>query len=536
LSLIINKISNNIYEKNQNKKPDNIYVPMQGNNSLTNNTDKTQDRKFSTSEALKNFAKGMISPVTSMFSSMKNFAIGAGMIAGSALLLAATGGAAAPLLVVTGVSMGLIQAGGAAYKITKAKNGDDVEKAFYDIGGATSVIGLSVLGAKSSLKQANLEIDGLSSLSSVRTCFTSVKKLSQENFNVFKSGYYRVNLSNTFKFLAQPKSLRQFSNELFKEGQENFLSTFDNLKNALPKEFRPYLRGRSKCELSIYEKLIKERTSGFRNKIEKIQNVSEFSEEIKQQKIAQLLERTKKLATDKSLAKENVHDLYGMRLNLRDIGKESTDKIVNSLIEAIQKGDIKILEIENYRGANSNFSSWTKFYFSPAQIRKLQEVSSNPIEIVFQKKHSGYTATQMKIQSKNGAIMEFQIRGEHVHDLAKIEHIPYDLRQGKDIAKGNNQIGIILTKVQKAIKQLNEKQFVEYERYIYENYVYAQAQEFGKPAIKPPLPEGMNPVLSVESLTDLYQQAKSLSPGGIELPFNVYSQAAFITGAQNLPN
>jgi hypothetical protein len=49
------------------------------------------------------------------------------------ILLAATGGAAAPLLVATGVGLGIFQAGEGAYKIIKAKNGDDVEKAFYDI-------------------------------------------------------------------------------------------------------------------------------------------------------------------------------------------------------------------------------------------------------------------------------------------------------------------------------------------------------------------------------------------------------------------
>ena len=44
----------------------------------------------------------------------------------------------------------------AVYEIANAQNSQDIENAFYDFGGATSTIGLSIVGAKPSLKQAGI--------------------------------------------------------------------------------------------------------------------------------------------------------------------------------------------------------------------------------------------------------------------------------------------------------------------------------------------------------------------------------------------
>lgn len=120
--------------------------------SKTEPINESNDGKFSIKEAGKNFLKGLISPITSMFESKENFLMGAAMLIGGAALMIGTGGAAAPLLLAVGLGMGAVQAGTAVYKIATAKDGDDVEKAFYDAGAATGTIGLSVVGAKASLK------------------------------------------------------------------------------------------------------------------------------------------------------------------------------------------------------------------------------------------------------------------------------------------------------------------------------------------------------------------------------------------------
>ena len=114
--------------------------------------DAAHDGKFSLGTALKNFGKGLISPVTAMFESPSAFFKGALMIAGGAALMAVTGGAAAPLLLAVGVGFGVKQTADGLKKISEAENGDDIENAFTDFGAATSSIGLSVAGAKTSLK------------------------------------------------------------------------------------------------------------------------------------------------------------------------------------------------------------------------------------------------------------------------------------------------------------------------------------------------------------------------------------------------
>ncbi len=86
---------------------------------------------------------------------------------------------------------GAAQAANAGYKIIKAKNGDDVEQAFYDIGGATSTIGLSVLGAKGSLKQAGIETEDFHIFKRLQNVLKSAKALAQESLMTFKTGFFQ---------------------------------------------------------------------------------------------------------------------------------------------------------------------------------------------------------------------------------------------------------------------------------------------------------------------------------------------------------
>lgn len=528
----INGLSDkNLYTDYQKQNNSNVPIYMTSKGMESDKFDKSNDGKFSLSQAMKNFGEGLVSPITSLFSSAKNFVIGTGMIAGSLILVAATGGAAAPILVAVGVGMGAIQAGKAVLNVVSAQNGDDLEKAFYDIGGATSTLGLSVLGAKSALKQADIETEGLNLLSATKKCFTSFKNLAQEGFESFTSGHYRINLSNAFKVMTQPRSLKKYSREVSKDGEENFESSFNALKNVFPEEFKPYLKGRNKCEISIYENMVKERTTVIDEKIKKIKAFSEFSDKIKQEKINELLAERKKITTDAEYAKSKVEDLLGARLILDDVSPKNINKLVSELSELIENGDIKLTEIENYRGVNKKYKGENQFYFSPSQVEKLRKISGT-VEVRNASKPIGYTAVQMKVQPRGGKIIELQIRGKHVDEFADIEHIPYDLRQGKDISKGNNKIGILLTKVQKAIRNLNEKQYAKYQEYIYNNYVYAQAKELGKQAKEPILPEGIDSILSVENLRILREQTKGLISGTVKDPLNLYSQLPIVAGGE----
>jgi len=131
------------------------------------------DGKISFGDKLKNFGKGLISPITNMFSSPKNFLIGVGMVAAGAALMIGTAGAAAPILVALGVTAGAVQLGTGAYKAATAKTDAEAEAAWQGIGAGTTSVGLSVLGAKSSLKAAGFADDAanMNMLQATAKCF-----------------------------------------------------------------------------------------------------------------------------------------------------------------------------------------------------------------------------------------------------------------------------------------------------------------------------------------------------------------------------
>lgn len=485
--------------------------------------DKSSNGKFDASEAGKNFVKGVFSPVTQMFSSVKNFAIGAGIMAASTAVIIATGGAAAPILLAAGVGMGVLQAGSAAVKIVKAKNGDDIEKAFFDIGGATSTLGLSAIGAKPTLKQAGIKTDGLNTFSAIKKSFTSAKDMAVESYNVFKSGYYKANIANAVKIAKTPRNIKRYSKELCAEGQDTFKSSFNALKEVIPEEFQPRLKGRAKCEQSICEKMVKEMTLVIDDKIKTVKKNVNLSEAEREKSINLLLKERNEIRTNPTKAKGKVEDLLGARLTLDDISDKNIDKLVNALAEAARKGEIEILEIENYRGINSKYKGENDFYLTEAQVEKLANVSGNT-DFVFKPKASGYTATQLKVKPKNGKVLELQIRGKKVDEFADIEHIPYDLSQGKDISKNNNQIGILLSKVQKTIQTMKKEDFARYQEYMYENYIHAQRVEKGLPSKAPQLPEGIDGILSVENIQQVASKIGKYDTKEIKNPFEIYSQ------------
>lgn len=506
--------------------------------------DKSSDGKFSCSEAVRNFARGLISPITSMFSSPKNFLVGVGMTAGSMALIAATGGAAAPILVAAGIGIGAIQAGKAAYGIATAKNGDDIERAFYDVGGATSAIGLSAAGAKSALKQANMETEGLNLLNSIKKCFSSSKTLASESFNVFKTGYFKTNIANALKVAKQPQKLRKYARELSEDTKHKFENSFNALRDTLPDEYKPFLKGRSKSEISMYEKMVKE-LGNIDEQIKQLKkspkaennNITEMkeAEALKASTLKRLLAERKKIVTNAAAAKSKVEDGYGARLILDDVSPANMEKLMQHLIDSVKRGDIEITEIENYNGANAKFINKNEPYFSPAKIKELCKATGD-IPLSQKPKASGYTAVQLKVRPKGGEVMELQIRGKYMDEIANWEHIPYDLRQGKDIARGNNQAGLLTTDIKNAIAKLTEEQYNSYQKYVYDNYIYARAKESNITVDfpEPKLPEGIDPILDAKNLKGVHENISKMPSAYVRNPFEMKSQAGLIASTESL--
>lgn len=526
MSLTVGYSSNNsIQSKHSNN------VRQNANFAAAPVYNKSNNGKFDASEALKNLGKGVISPITGMFSSVKNFAFGTAMIAGTSVLMAATGGAIAPVLVASGVVMGGVQLVKAGIGIINAKNGDDVERSFYDIGGSASTLGLSALGAKSALSQASVKTDGIKTFGAVKKCFTSSKDLLIESFNVFKSGYYKTNLRTAFSVVKNPQNIRKYSEAVANEGSENFDLSYKALKDVLPDEFKPCLKGRSKCQVSIYEKMVKERNI-IVSKIKTVKADASLDKAVKKDILKGLNDRLLGIDTDITKARALVEDAYGARLVIDSPKK--MNKVVDALIEAVKKGDIEITEIENYHGCNSSYKGKNVAYLSKAQLKNLSHVCTAKIKTA--PKNSGYTAVQLKVKPKNSKMMELQIRGSKIDTVGDWEHIPYDLGQKKDIAKGNNQLGIKLSDVKKAAASMSKEQKIEYNKYIYENYIYAQATEYGKSAQKPVLPSSINEKLSADNLAKLHSEISAYNPKTIRNPYDITPQSSLIASAESLKN
>ena len=220
-----------------------------------------------------------------------------------------------------------------------------------------------------------------------------------------------------------------------------------------------------------------------------------------------------------------LQDVFGARLVMDDCSPASVAKVFNALLEGIDSGKFKILEINNYQGAGGIP------YFSSAQIKQIQahcrrqgydvkivsDVNApkgreaeyqNAFNSAKAIKQSGYTTCQMNIEHSNGVISEFQIRGKHINDLAESEHIFYDISQNKNLSRGNPQIKQITDPLVKVVEEMNaqgnEPIKEAYSKYLTECYKFARMQELGIPMKKPVLPAGVDPMLDIDNIIAIH--------------------------------
>ena len=115
-------------------------------------TDGKDDGKLSFGETMESFGKGLAGLVKGAMNHPIATAVTVGV--GTAAV-ALTGGAILPVMVAAGATMGAGMIGVGAYKATKADNDADAKRAWETIGTGTFTAGASLVGAKTSLNQAN---------------------------------------------------------------------------------------------------------------------------------------------------------------------------------------------------------------------------------------------------------------------------------------------------------------------------------------------------------------------------------------------
>lgn len=119
--------------------------------------DASCDGKFSWKEAGKNFVRGIVAPIIGLLNSPKDllFALGTG-----ALLLtgiAALGVAVAPAMFAIAMGFAGLQGGLSLYKMAKAKNGDERERAFYGLGSATGSLAFCAVACRPMLARFGVD-------------------------------------------------------------------------------------------------------------------------------------------------------------------------------------------------------------------------------------------------------------------------------------------------------------------------------------------------------------------------------------------
>lgn len=343
----------------------------------------------------------------------------------------------------------------------------------------------------------------------------------------------------TDKFTSQ-------ENQKIYENTEKFFNNVAKNQAEVYKDYQKFFGSDLQCRVKDFKGLnekIYRQINKLDKKIEDLSDVEKYNlEKLKPGDEPLTREAAEVLIEKYTLQKENlindydtvystIQDAFGARLILEDGSAKSVGKVHQSLLEAIDNGEIKLLEINNYQGEGSIP------YFTSAQIKQLQAhcrrqgyelkvISSvnapaakeNSYQKLYNQqeavKKSGYTTCQMNILHKNGVVSEFQIRGKYINELAESEHIYYDLSEGKDISKGNPAIKELTDPLKNAVADMNKKENshikAEYSKYLTSCYKYARMKELGIPMEKPVLPPSVNKLLDIENIIAIHEKIASI--------------------------
>ena len=293
------------------------------------------------------------------------------------------------------------------------------------------------------------------------------------------------------------------------------------------------LKHRSKGLQSLHDKirtyLIENPDSSFEEAIRSVKDsvgvrtVNESKSFADHPEVKELLEKgDTKSAINKAVELESDYVLQGLM------------KIVDKMADGT--AEIKLTRVANYMGEDGIP------YFTESQLNKLRaHAAERGIEIPIisrvvdakdrasinnvysdeastKIRKSGYTALQMNFETKDGDIFEWQYRGDKLNDFGEGEHVPYDLRTGKDIIGKD----VVLKPLYEPMKNLLTNKdimpddlYKEYNAYLTAHYKYLRLTELGFDAEEPKLPKGIDERLRAENLILLHDVADRLKNGKI---------------------
>lgn len=331
------------------------------------------------------------------------------------------------------------------------------------------------------------------------------------------------------------KSLEEVSQIL----SDNYKNNVGKIKNLCKQEFSDIysvdsIGTRSKSKSSVLSKLISKYGKG---KLETL-NTNEIAKGIgdgygarivlkniskeKSQKVLEKALDNKMTYKDfiANVAKMDTLDEDTKKIvqkGLNKLKEFQTNEFVSKFIELLKKGTLELADDEF-----NNYGNEITSYFSDTQLKRIahnyEEITHKPLTIVnknnldswqrvelerkpegfFQgirrfintnsekaTKSSGYTTTQANLKTNytTGQMLadaEIQIRGKNVNNFAEIEHIPYDIRQGKKTEK-------IYDKIKTIMRGMSKESYEEYSKYLSDTYKYHRLSELGIEIPKPEL-------------------------------------------------
>ncbi len=177
-------------------------------------------------------------------------------------------------------------------------------------------------------------------------------------------------------------------------------------------------------------------------------------------------------------------DVVGARIVMQSSTHKDFDKVFQVLGSMVEKGKIKVTEVENYRltSKDSYVSQKTldKFEEKCTKSGQYPEIKSKPIP-------NGYTAIHITLQLDDGLKAELQIMGYDTEHVKEIEDFYYKLRCKKDFDPKYKPIEKIM---KEKMKNLSEFEKEALNKYIKDSYIHARElpPRNAKPTVKDFLP------------------------------------------------
>lgn len=377
-----------------------------------------------------NFFKGMVCDETGKFSikrTLTTFAVAAG----AAALTVATGGAAAPFLVAAGAAMGAVEVGKGAYKAATAKTDAEAEAAWQSIGSGTVGIGLSVAGAKGSLKAAKVDVSGYKGVTGAIKATGKTFKYSAVGI---KNGYQHVKSNGVMSSMGDAKTALADGFKTNWEAKFKSTSAKENLKSNFENKYDVKI---AKNDAKI-EKLM--------NEIAKLQeNGSKNASKIakKQNEMKALLHENTRLAKMKNNIPENPVTVNN-KARIKEINKqvEELRAEIKEIKETLPEVDVSSIEKEiavKLQLKNKLAAEQTPLGARELQLKKLEARQKVYEEAVKNSKGGTKKAYQQHLE-------DLKMRKAEVERLLKVEQAQHSVEAAK----------ARLPKYEAKLKQINE--------------------------------------------------------------------------------